>query len=138
MVSVIIASGDYVRDPANHDAIVQYLKGMMRASDTFSKDQKVYYQAMIDWINEYSDVDDETGTRSAKIRTMYDYDGQVAWHKPDASGNSKFSSIMLSLVNFMYNAELIEAKDKELLDKGEWINTTFMMEALDELIKENP
>lgn len=128
-ICVLVATEDYCEN--NREEIVKYLEGMIRACDTFAKDDQVYYDAMHRWMSTYTDVDKETAKTSAAIRKMYDVDGMESWHSVDADGNSKLSETMYKIADFMVNNGLIEATDVETLMDNDFIDTSFMLEAIE-------
>lgn len=128
-ICVTIATEEYCKE---HEAeLVKYLEGMVLAADAFANDDQTYYDAMYRWQSEYSDVTKETATTSAAIRKMYDIAGMEEWHKTDADGNSKLSDSMYAIVDFMIDRGLIEASDKDLLIENGFVDTSYMMKAIE-------
>ena len=128
-ICVLAATEEYCTN--NHDEIVKFLEGMVRACDTFSKDDQTYYDAMYRWQRTYTETDEATSTTSAMLRKMYDVTGMKAWHETDANGNSKLATAMYSIADFMIDRGLIEASDKQMLIDNGFIDSSFMLEAIE-------
>lgn len=128
-ICVTVASEEYCE---NHpEEIVKYLEGMVRAADVFANDDQTYYDAMYRWQSEYSEVTEEVAQTSAAIRKMYDLDGMEQWHETDENGNSKLSDSMYAIADFMVENGLIEASDKEALIENGFVDTSYMLQAIE-------
>ncbi|MGM9662161.1 MAG: ABC transporter substrate-binding protein [Oscillospiraceae bacterium] len=128
-ICVTVATEEYCKN--HEEEVIKYLEGMVRAADVFAKDDQTYYDAMYRWQSEYSDVTAETAKTSAAIRKMYDLDGMAEWHKADANGNSKLSEAMYSIADFMIENGLIEAENKEDLIANGFVDTSYMLKAIE-------
>jgi NitT/TauT family transport system substrate-binding protein/sulfonate transport system substrate-binding protein len=128
-ICVTVASAEYCEN--NPDEIVKYLEGMVRAADVFANDDQTYYDAMYRWQSEYSEVTEEVAETSAAIRKMYDLDGMTQWHETDENGNSKLSDAMYTIADFMVENGLIEASDKEALIENGFVDTSYMLQAIE-------
>ncbi len=128
-ICVLVATQEYCEN--NRADIVKFLEGMVRACDVFAKDDQTYYDAMYRWQSTYTDTDEETSTTSAALRKMYDVDGMQAWHEVDANGGSKLATAMYNIADFMIDRGLIEETDKQMLIDNGFIDTSFMLEAVE-------
>lgn len=127
-ICVLVATKEYCEN--NRAEVVKFLEGMIRSCDAFAKDDQTYYDAMFRWQSTYTDVDEATATTSAAIRKMYDVDGMEEWHAVDGNGDSKLARAMYNIADFMVNNGLIEADQKQMLIDNGFIDTSFMLEAI--------
>lgn len=132
-ICVLMASEEYCQN--NEDEIVKYLEGVVRACDSFAKDDNTYYGAMYDWMSEYSEVTENEARKSAEIRKMYDLEGLKTWHTNN-QGSSKLEDTIWEITDFMVSTGLIEASDKQDLADAGFIDTSYMLKAIDNVEKE--
>lgn len=53
------------------------------------------------------------------------------WHETDENGNSKLSDAMYTIADFMVENGLIEASDKEALIENGFVDTSYMLQAIE-------
>lgn len=127
-ICVLMASEDYCEN--NREEIVKYLEGVVMACDEFANNPDIYYEAMYDWQNEYVESSEEESRTSAELRKMYDVAGLQEWHEENG-GSSKLADTIWEISDFMVNTGLIEESDKEALMEAGFVDTSFMLEAIE-------
>lgn len=127
-ICVLMASEDYCNN--NSEEIVKYLEGVVKACDAFATNEETYYQAMYDWQSEYAEVTEEEAKGSAQLRKMYDLDGLQEWHEIE-DGTSKLAETVWEISDFMVSTGLIEEDAKNELMESGFVDTSYMLQAIE-------